>query len=92
VQHSLILNPEAVAAAAQTDLDQAGIAKTAREEKLQARAKAKGGSDHDEARDAEMERLYRKHVLKEPPSEPLLQIKGLGRPARKKEEQTPVGA
>ena len=33
-QHSLVLNPEAVAAAAQTDLDAAGIAKTARDEKL----------------------------------------------------------
>ena len=41
VQHSLLLNPDAVAAAAQTDLDEAGIAKTAREEKLAARAKAK---------------------------------------------------
>ena len=39
--HSLVLDPAAVAAGRQTDLDDAGIAKTAREEKLRARAAAK---------------------------------------------------
>src|SRR4029078_10195164 len=34
---SLVLNAEAVAAGAQTDLDELGIAKNAREEKLKAR-------------------------------------------------------
>jgi len=63
VEHSLALNPEAVAAAAQTDLDKAGIAKTAREEKLKARERAKA---QDPAYHAEMERLYRQHILKEP--------------------------
>ena len=38
--HSLVLDPEAVAAGKQTDLDDKGIAKTAREEKLRARADA----------------------------------------------------
>jgi 7,8-dihydro-6-hydroxymethylpterin dimethyltransferase len=37
LRHSLKINPEAVAAAAQTDLDAKGVAKTAREEKLKAR-------------------------------------------------------
>jgi tetraether lipid synthase len=74
VQHSLILNPEAVAAAAQTDLDEAGIAKTARDEKLAARARAKTPGAPDDAYDARMAQLYRQHVLKE---KPLIQIKGL---------------
>jgi uncharacterized radical SAM superfamily Fe-S cluster-containing enzyme len=72
--HSLILDPVAVAAGKQTDLDEAGIAKTARDEKLAARAAKK-------ATDAEHERmaaLYRQHVLKEPEPEPVIQIKGLG--------------
>jgi uncharacterized radical SAM superfamily Fe-S cluster-containing enzyme len=74
VQHSLILNPEAVAAAAQTDLDEAGIAKTARDEKLAARARTKTPGAPDAAADARMAQLYRQHVLKE---QPLIQIKGL---------------
>ncbi len=78
VQHSLILNPEAVAAAAQTDLDEAGIAKTARDEKLAARTKAKTAAP-DAAYDAKMEQLYRQHVLREPPARPLIQIAGLKR-------------
>jgi uncharacterized radical SAM superfamily Fe-S cluster-containing enzyme len=68
--HSLILDPVAVAAGKQTDLDQAGIAKTAREEKLRARAAKK--VDPEQERMAE---LYRQHVLKE---QPTLKIQGLG--------------
>jgi uncharacterized radical SAM superfamily Fe-S cluster-containing enzyme len=79
VQHSLLLNPDAVAAAAQTDLDEAGIAKTAREEKLAARTKSKGESAADAANDEQMEKLYRQHILREQPAEPLIQIKGLKR-------------
>ena len=40
-EHSLVLDPEAVAAGIQTDLDTQGIAKNARQEKLAARAAAK---------------------------------------------------
>jgi len=69
--HSLVLDPEAVAAGKQTDLDDAGIAKTAREEKLRARAAAKQ-VDPEQERMAE---LYRQHVLKE---QPTLKIQGLG--------------
>jgi uncharacterized radical SAM superfamily Fe-S cluster-containing enzyme len=69
--HSLVLDPEAVAAGKQTDLDDAGIAKTAREEKLRARAAARQ-LDPENQRMAE---LYRQHVLKE---QPTLQIQGLG--------------
>ena len=65
--HRLVLDPEAVAAGKQTDLDDAGIAKTAREEKLRARAEAKKKSDPEAA---QMEALYRQHVLKEQPTHP----------------------
>ena len=43
-EHSLVLDPEAVAAGIQTDLDAQGIAKNARQEKLAARAAAKGAN------------------------------------------------
>ena len=92
VQHSLLLNPDAVAAAAQTDLDEAGIAKTAREEKLQARARVKTGTATDTAYDEQMEKLYRQHILREQPSEPVIQIKGLKRPQPKRPQQTSTPA
>jgi 7,8-dihydro-6-hydroxymethylpterin dimethyltransferase len=78
--HSLVLNAEAVAAGRQTDLDELGIAKNAREEKLQARNKQ---MTPDELRHHEdMERLYRQQVLKE---QPTIQIQGLGTSRRKQE-------
>jgi 7,8-dihydro-6-hydroxymethylpterin dimethyltransferase len=61
--HTLILDADAVAAGAQKDLEVAGIARTAREEKR-------------------MAALYRRHVLKEPPPEPLIQIAGSRRSAK----------
>ncbi|MGE0814431.1 MAG: radical SAM protein [Vicinamibacterales bacterium] len=73
--HSLALNAEAVAKGAQTDLDVLGVAKNAREEKLQARKRER--SPEEQRRHDEMERLYRQHVLKEQPAAPLLQIQGL---------------
>ncbi|MGE4084095.1 MAG: radical SAM protein [Vicinamibacterales bacterium] len=79
--HSLHLDAEAVAKGAQTDLDEIGVAKNAREELVQARRK-KDQSPEDARRHAEMERLYRKHVLKEP-TVPMVQIQGLKKaPAR----------
>jgi hypothetical protein len=82
-EHSLVLNAEAVAAGAQKDLDELGIAKNAREEKLRAR-KAKKDMTPDEQRYHEqMERLYREHVLKEQPAAPVIQIQGLN--GRKKD-------
>ncbi|MEW6322041.1 MAG: radical SAM protein [Acidobacteriota bacterium] len=82
-EHSLVLNAEAVAAGAQTDLDVLGIAKNAREEKLKARKAQKDLTPEEQRHHAEMERLYRQHVLKEAPAAPVLQIQGLG--SRKKE-------
>jgi len=78
-----VLNADAVAAGAQTDLDDLGIAKNAREEKLAAQAR-KHKTAEELTRDAEMAKLYRQHVLKE---QPTLQIQGLG---GKKKAQEPA--
>jgi uncharacterized radical SAM superfamily Fe-S cluster-containing enzyme len=78
--HSLVLNPDAVAAGRQTDLDELGIAKNAREEKLQARRKQP--TPEELHRHQEMERLYRQQVLKE---QPTIQIQGLGGGRNKQE-------
>jgi uncharacterized radical SAM superfamily Fe-S cluster-containing enzyme len=72
-EHTLVLDAEAVAAGKQTDLDEKGIAKTAREEKLRARAEARKKVNDPE--NEQMAQLYRQHVLKE---QPTLQIQGLG--------------
>jgi uncharacterized radical SAM superfamily Fe-S cluster-containing enzyme len=74
-EHSLVLRDEIVTRSEQHDLDRKGVAKNAREEKTR-------------ARDAEMARLYRKHVLKEPEVEPLVQIGA----ASKREVREEVGA
>jgi hypothetical protein len=79
-EHSLVLNAEAVAKGKQTDLDALGIAKNAREEKLQARKKPL--TPEEQRRHREMETLYRREVLKE---QPTLQIQGLGA-GRKKQD------
>jgi len=72
--HSLKLNEEAVLAGAQTDLDELGIAKNAREEKMLQRAKEQE-KQLDPKYHEEMAKLYRQHVLKE---QPTLSIQGLG--------------
>ena len=80
-EHTLKLDAEAVNKGKQTDLDEKGIAKTAREEKLRAR---KAQQEHQ--RVAEM---YRQVVLKEPKPEVAtgLQIQGL---KSAKNEEEPV--
>ena len=86
-EHSLKLNAEAVAAGAQTDLDDLGIAKNSREEKIQARKK-KDLTPDEQRYHAEMERLYRQQVLKEQAA-PVIQIQGL-RGSKRKTEDEPV--
>ena len=99
-QHSLKLNAEAVAAGLQHDLDDKGIAKTAREEKTRARdAKLK-----ETAENARMAKLYREQVLKEKPADagfvPLGSLGGMvggiqpasAAPAPKAEEREEVGS
>ena len=76
--HTLTLDAEAVAKGKQTDLDEKGIAKNAREEKVRARK-----AQQENQRMAEM---YRQVVLKEPKPEIAtgLQIQGL----KKKTDET----
>src|SRR5436190_2880594 len=81
-QHSLVLDPEAVAAGLQHDLDDKGIAKTAREEKIRSRdEKLKQAAEN-----ARMAKLYREQVLKEPKAPEGFVPLGTIAPAAKKEE------
>ena len=75
-EHTLLLNADAVAAGAQTDLDELGVAKNAREEKLAARKQKNQLTPEEIRQHMEMERLYRQQVLKE---QPTIQIQGIGR-------------
>ncbi len=59
----------------QKDLDELGIAKNAREEKLRARKQAVAA---DAVENERMAALYRQHVLKEAAPEPVIKIAGLG--------------
>jgi uncharacterized radical SAM superfamily Fe-S cluster-containing enzyme len=62
--HHLVLNEALVTRDVQHDLDELGIAKTSREEKLRKqRDRIKEQQEHER-----MARLYRQHVLKEPAS------------------------
>jgi 7,8-dihydro-6-hydroxymethylpterin dimethyltransferase len=88
--HKLRLNEDHVHAGRNTTLDELGIAKTAREEKLRARDE-KLKHDADNSR---MEALYREHILKEPKPQggfvPLGSITVHGKYAAKKEEKEEV--
>ena len=90
--HSLILNLDDVNHGLQHDLDDQGIAKTAREEKLRKRNTEMAKKA---AEDARMAKLYREVVLKEKPVEggfvPLETLGGI-KPAAKKEETKEVGS
>ena len=69
-EHSLVLRAEDVNHRRQTDLDEKGIAKTAREEKKRQRDEKL----REKAENERMAALYRKHVLKEPDAPSLVQI------------------
>ena len=62
VQHSLVLNKADVERSRQHDLDDKGIAKTAREEKKRARDQKLNAAENER-----MAKLYREHVLGEKP-------------------------
>jgi len=68
-EHRLVLRDEDVNHGLQRDLDEKGIAKTAREEKKRAR-----DEKLKQAEDERMAKLYRQHVLKEPEKGDLVQI------------------
>ena len=82
--HNLVLDAEAVAAGKQNDLDELGIAKTAREEKLRARADAK-----------KKRRRERAHGRALPPARPEGGAAGAGAPdpgPRRQEEGPGAGS
>jgi uncharacterized radical SAM superfamily Fe-S cluster-containing enzyme len=85
-QHSLVLRLDDVNKERQHDLDEQGIAKTAREEKTRKRNEEMLRKSADDAR---MAKLYREVVLKEKPIEagfvPVDTLGGI-KPAAKKEE------
>jgi uncharacterized radical SAM superfamily Fe-S cluster-containing enzyme len=72
VEHSMLLKEELITKEAQHDLDEAGIAKNAREEKQRAR-KERMQRDQENAR---MARLYKQMILNEPvtPEQKLVQL------------------
>jgi len=89
-EHSLALNEAHVHADRNHTLDDLGIAKTAREEKMRARdAKLKGTDLKTEAENAKMMALYRQHVLGEKPKPegfvPLGQLGATPAPEKKEE-------
>ena len=88
VQHSLVLDMEAVNADIQHDLDDKGIAKTAREEKIRAR---NADMARKASEDAKMAKLYREVILKEKAPEggfvPLGALGGIQPAAPKKAEK-----
>jgi uncharacterized radical SAM superfamily Fe-S cluster-containing enzyme len=71
-EHTLVLRADDVNHGLQHDLDDIGVAKTAREEKKRARD-AKQKQDED----ARMMKLYREQVLKEAPGPELVTIAGI---------------
>ncbi|MEO8096457.1 MAG: radical SAM protein [Acidobacteriota bacterium] len=82
-EHTLVLKMDDVNRERQHDLDDAGIAKTAREEKTRARDL--------KAKDAEMAKLYREHVLGEKPLEGFVHL-GAIQPAPKATKKEEVGS
>src|ERR1700726_3899940 len=78
-EHSLVLRADDVNRARQHDLDDKGIAKTAREEKTRARdAKMK-----EDAKNAEMLAMYKEHVLGEKPTPGMVPLSAIAPAAPK---------
>ncbi len=86
--HSLLLRDEIVTTEIQHDLDNLGIAKTAREEKLRAQRQKLSQQDNER-----MAKLYRQHILKEEVGEEpkLVQIKLNSLKKSGSQDVTPAG-
>ena len=91
VEHHLVLDKAAVNADRQHDLDELGIAKTAREEKARARDAKQAALK--KAEDERMMALYKEHVLGQKPVEGLVSLDSIlpatpapAKPVEKKEE------
>jgi hypothetical protein len=90
----MMLREGIVTTETQKDLDKLGIAKTAREEKIRARDAKLNENDPEHA---QMMRLYRKHVLKEPESVEFVPLNTIApakpaAPAAPKEKSKEVGS
>ncbi|HSQ20024.1 MAG TPA: radical SAM protein [Blastocatellia bacterium] len=85
--HSLVLDDAIVTKEVQHDLDELGIAKTAREEKLR---KQKDRIREQQENDR-MARLYRQHVLKEPASPEAQIVQIQLKSSKPQPEVTPAG-
>jgi hypothetical protein len=83
---SLVLRDELITNDVQHDLDNLGIAKNAREEKLAARAERLRAEKENQ----KMAQLYREHILKETPGPKLVQLE-LSRPKAEPEVTTVSG-
>ncbi len=90
VGHDLALNMEHVNSEANHALDDLGIAKNAREEKLRARDTKQ---IVDAAENARMAKLYREHVLGEKPVEGLVRLDSItpARPVEQREADLVAG-
>jgi 7,8-dihydro-6-hydroxymethylpterin dimethyltransferase len=84
IDHSLVLNQTDVERRRQHDLDDKGIAKTAREEKVRARDEKLKQQENER-----MAKLYREHVLKEQAQPELIQLGGIAsaKPAARQERE-----
>jgi uncharacterized radical SAM superfamily Fe-S cluster-containing enzyme len=89
VGHHLALNMEHVNSEANHTLDELGIAKNAREEKIRAR----DTKQLDAAENAHMAKLYREHVLGEKPVEGLVSLSSIApaKPVQQKEPELVAG-
>jgi uncharacterized radical SAM superfamily Fe-S cluster-containing enzyme len=85
--HSLVLDDAIVTKEVQHDLDELGIAKTAREERLRKqRDRIREQQENDR-----MARLYRQHVLKEPASPEAQIVQIQLKSSKPQQEVTPAG-
>jgi hypothetical protein len=82
VGHDLALNQAHVNSEANHTLDELGIAKNAREEKIRTR----DGKQLDAAENARMAKLYREHILGEKPVEGLVPLGSIA-PAKQVEQK-----
>ena len=89
VGHDLQLNMAHVNSEANHTLDELGIAKNAREEKIRVR----DGKQLDSTENARMAKLYREHVLGEKPVEGLVPLGSIApaKPLDKKEAEPVAG-
>ena len=86
-EHTLVLRADDVNRERQHDLDDLGIAKTAREEKKRAR----DAKLAEQAKNDQMMKLYREHVLGEKPQADMVPL-GAIKPAAKTEKEEAVGS